>query len=109
MKRRWILFILVVLLSTADTVNSQTRIRFARGTSSTSFRSSLPGIGERSFVVGAYAGQSFTGNINSRGNCVIFAQGSTYSAWTTDRGDNYFNVMNTCRGAASFTITISIR
>jgi hypothetical protein len=97
-----------LLLLLVPTVFGQTRIRFARGRTSTSVTGTLSGTGERDFVLAARAGQSLSANVSSRGGCVIFSTVSTSMSFTTDAGDNWLKLMNRCNRPASFTMTISI-
>lgn len=109
MKKIGIALMLLVLILLASESFAQTRIRFARGRTSTSVAGTIGSLGERDFVLGASAGQYLTANVSSRGGCIVFSTVSTSMAFTTDRGDNWLKLMNNCRRAASFTMTISIR
>ena len=84
------------------------RIRFARGRTSTTVSSSVRGMGERSYVMAARSGQNLSANVSSRNNCIMFGNTTTSLNYETDRGDNYFNLMNRCRSASAFTLTVSI-
>jgi hypothetical protein len=85
-----------------------TRIRFARGRTSTSMTGTLRAMGERSYVLGARAGQNLSATVSSRNNCIMFGNTTTSTNYVTERGDNYFNLMNRCRYASTFTLTVSI-
>lgn len=98
----------VLLLLLVPTVLGQTRIRFARGRTSTSVTGTLSGTGERDYVLAARAGQSLSANVSSRGGCVVFSTVSPSMSFTTDAGDNWLKLMNKCSRPASFTMTISI-
>jgi len=100
-------FSVLVLLS-VDLV-AQTRVRFARGRTSTSLSGSIGSIGERDFVLRAYAGQNLSANVSSSGGCIKFSTISTSQAYQTDEGDNWLKLMNMCRRTATFTMTVSIR
>lgn len=110
MKRSWFRIAVLSLLVLAFSAEAfaQTRIRFARGRTSASVSGTLAGNGTREYVVGARSGQTFSGNVSSRGNCVKFTEGSTGNSFTTDNGNNFFSLTNYCRNASAFTMTISI-
>ena len=99
---------LFILGFSATSTSAQTRIRFARGRTSTSLSGTLRPGATRWYVLSAIRGQQLSGNISSRGDCVKFTEGSTSVGFTTDRGDNRLSVTNYCRGTATFTMTVSI-
>jgi hypothetical protein len=99
--------VLILVVSTPDLL-AQTRIRFARGRTSTTVSGSLSGMGERDYVLAARYGQYLSANVSSRNGCVIFNTGATSAGYTTDAGNNWLRVMNTCRGRTSYTMTVSI-
>ena len=87
-----------------------TRVRFAKGRTSTTLTGTLGArYGERDFVLSAYAGQYLSATVSSSGGCVKFSTVSTSQAYTTDNGDNWLKLMNMCKRAASYTMTVSIR
>ena len=110
MKRRALLLGLTCLLmiGAVPDLSAQTRIRFARGRTSATISGTLRADGVRRYVLGARSGQSLTGNISSRGDCVKFTEGSTSLALATDSGDNWISVTNYCGRSAAFTMTVSI-
>lgn len=103
-----LVLLFIVLLSTTEAM-AQTRIRFARGRTSTSVRGTIGSIGERDFVLSAYAGQYLSANVSSTGGCIKFSTVETSQAYRTDNGDNWLKLMNMCRRSSSFTLTVSIR
>ena len=109
MKKTGIALILLLLIASATESFAQTRIRFARGRTSTSIAGTIGSIGERDFILAARAGQYLTGNVSSRGGCIMFSTVSTSMEFRTDSGDNWIKLMNKCRRAVSFTMTISIQ
>lgn len=111
MKRLITASFLALLFSTyvPQDASAQTRIRFARGRTSTSVSGTLRSLGERDFVLSAYAGQYLSANVSSSGGCVKFSTISTSQAYTTEKGDNWLKLMNMCRRSASFIMTVSIR
>lgn len=109
-KKRFIAIasLLVILFSMADAM-AQTRIRFAKGRTSTSVKGTLGSLGERDFILRAFAGQYLSANVSSSGGCIKFSTIETAQAYRTDDGDNWLKLMNMCRRSASFTMTVSIR
>ncbi len=109
MRKTAISLLLLLLVSCVTESLAQTRIRFARGRTSTSVRGTIGSLGERDFVLRAYAGQYLSGNVSSSRNCIKFSTVSTSLSFTTDSGDNWIKLMNNCRGPVSFTMTLSIQ
>ncbi len=104
-----ITFIALLLLSLyVDETAAQTRIRFARGRTSATVSSTIASLAQRKYVLGSRAGQTISANISSRNGCVVLGNGQTSQAYTTDQGDNIIDIFNNCRGATSFTLTVSI-
>lgn len=87
---------------------TRTRIRFARGRTSATVSGSISGNAQRKYVLGASAGQTLSANISSRNGCVVLGNQQTSESYSTDRGDNIIDVFNNCRGATTFTLTVSI-
>lgn len=100
---------LFIIIASASEIFAQTRIRFARGRTSTSVSGTIGSIGERDFVLRAYAGQYLSANVSSSGGCIKFSTISTSQAFSTDNGNNWLKLMNMCRRPASYTMTVSIR
>lgn len=102
-------FILVLILVVSSfEAFAQTRIRFARGRTSTSVSGTVGAFAERSYVLGARRGQYLSANISSRNGCVKFGNGATSTSYITSAGNNYLYLSNGCRRATSFTLTVSI-
>ncbi len=101
------ILILILVVSSSD-LFAQTRIRFARGRTSTSVSGTVGGYGERSFVLGARYGQYLSANVSSRNGCVKFRNGATSTSYTTDSGSNYLYLSNGCGRQTGFTLTVSI-
>lgn len=110
MKRLFTVTFVAILLLTlyVDEAAAQTRIRFARGRTSATVSSTIASNAQRKYVLGARAGQTISANISSRNGCVVLGNGQTSQAYTTDQGDNIIDIFNNCRGATSFTLTVSI-
>lgn len=106
--------VLMIVGMTDSAVFSQTRIRFARGRSSTTVSGSL-GVGaERSYILRASAGQTMTVRVNSKsrdvwvdlgGNGVD--RGTTVELRSTD--EYIITVHNTGGSAASYSLYVAIR
>jgi hypothetical protein len=88
--------------------SAQSRINFAKGRTSASVSGKINGQIDRSFVLGAKYGQWLTASVSSRNGCVQFTNGSTGISYETRSGNNYLYIINRCRNATSFTITVSI-
>lgn len=99
---------LIMAASLTELPAQTTRIRFGRGRTSASVSGTIGGNVFRQYVLSARRGQSLTGNVSSRNNCVLFTQGSTSVGFTTDSGNNYISLNNTCGGRVSYTLTVSI-
>ncbi len=109
MRKTIVYFALVAAIFTlVNEISAQTRIRFARGRTSATVSGTLAAGYGKTYVLGARQGQVFSGNISSRGDCVIFTQGATSTSFITERGDNLVRIRNNCRGSVSFTMTVSI-
>ncbi|MGE0245699.1 MAG: hypothetical protein AB7Q37_08635 [Pyrinomonadaceae bacterium] len=109
MKRTFAAVFLLALMASASEVFGQTRIRFARGRTSTTVTGTLTSIGERDFVLRAAAGQYLSATVSSSGDCIKFSTIETAQAFRTDEGDNWLKLMNMCRRRVSFTMTVSIK
>jgi hypothetical protein len=97
----------LMLLSTAEIV-AQTRIRFARGRTSATVSGKLGALAEKDYVLGAIYGQYLSARVSS-GGCVKFQTLESYQEYTTGNGDNWLQIMNTCRNRVSYSLTVSIR
>jgi hypothetical protein len=102
------LMLIVVLVLSSSYVFAQTRIRFARGTTSASVSGTLYGGETRTYVLAARRGQYLSANVSSRNGCVTFQNGETSASYTTISGNNHLYVGNGCGRQASFTLTVSI-
>ena len=100
----------MIVLNSAGAVFAQagTRVRFARGRTSTTVSSTIKKNAERKFILGARAGQTLSANISSRNGCVVLGNQQTSESYTTDKGDNWIDVINNCGNATTFTLTVSI-
>ncbi len=103
------LTVALLVLSAVSEIYGQTRIRFVRGRTSATVSGSIGSIGERDFVLRAYAGQYLSANVSSSGGCIWFSTTETSAGYTTENGDNWLKLMNRCRRTATFTMTVSVR
>lgn len=105
-----IILVLILIDFDSEALAQETRIRFARGSTSASVSGRLGGGWERGYVLGARYGQYLTANVSSRNGCVTFiANGATSIGYTTRWGNNFLYLSNGCRGTTRFTLTVSIR
>jgi hypothetical protein len=102
------IFLMVVFLAAGSELRAQTRIRFARGSTSASVSSSIAGYGSKSYVLGARYGQYLSANVSSRNGCVTFSNGASSINYITENGSNYLYLKNGCRGTTAYTLTVSI-
>jgi hypothetical protein len=108
-KTKVIVLILMLVVSSSDVLSQgATRIRFARGRTSATVSGNVAGNTFRQYALSAKRGQRLSANVSSRNGCVIFSQGSTSIGFTTDSGNNYIELNNTCGRTASYTMTVSI-
>ena len=103
----------MVLLLTSSELFAQTRIRFAKGRSSATITGTIPAKSNRTFVVGASAGQTARVSVN-QGSLSIFTNEapkgeSGSSSFETYSGNNEFGIYNPTNRAITYTMTISIR
>src|SRR5436190_10623468 len=86
---------------------STTRLKFSRGSYSTSFSGDVNPGDTRSLVLSCRSGQSLSANISGSG-CVNIRGGGSSFRTTTRGGDNYVTIVSTCSTVARFTVTISV-
>ncbi len=99
---------ILVLVVSSSSIFAQTRLRFARGTTSASVSGTLIGGLSRTYVLSARRGQYLSANVSSRNGCVTFQNGETSASYTTISGNNFLYVGNGCGRQTSFTLTVSI-
>lgn len=104
-----VIFLATIAAAIPEVSAQIVRIRFARGRTSTTVTGTLGSIGERDYVLRAFAGQYLSATVSSKSGCVKFSTIETAQAYRTDEGDNWLKLMNMCRRPASFTMTVSIR
>ncbi len=102
-----IAFLLLAMAPVSELL-AQTRIRFARGRTSTSVSSTIGGNSQRKFILRAKYGQNLSATVSSRNGCVVLGNQETSMTYTTDAGDNWIDLFNRCRNATGFTMTVSI-
>ena len=84
------------------------RLKFARGAYTTSFSGQINPGDNRSLVLACRAGQSLSASISGGGSCVSIRGGGSSMRTTTNSGDNYISVTNTCSTVVKFSITITV-
>jgi hypothetical protein len=106
------IFFMVGLVAVTDSL-AQTRIRFARGSTSATVSGTIPAGGERTYVLGARRGQNLSATVSCRNGKCDFAQGALhdtqYSEYIERNGDVYITIHNHGRNPTRFTMTISIQ
>ncbi len=85
-----------------------TRLKFGRGTFSTSFGGDLNPSGTRSLVLACRSGQSLSANVSSGGGCVTFRGGGGSMRVLTNSGDNYLTLVNSCSSVVHFSVSITV-
>ncbi|HET6979360.1 MAG TPA: hypothetical protein VFI24_23715 [Pyrinomonadaceae bacterium] len=102
---------LVLMLSGSELL-AQKRISFRRGTSSATVRGRIGPKGYLEYIINGSAGQLMSIDITSGNGAVIVnagsASGKNFSLEMTG-GDHLLSIVNTGRGATSYTLTVSIR
>ena len=112
-----LLAVALIIATLSATMMAQTRLRFARGATSTSVSGSLTSGASRRYVVRLSEGQTFTVNVTS-GNDDINIQASDvhgdftaadnyFEVETDANGDHYVTITNTGRRSTRFTMTVS--
>jgi hypothetical protein len=109
------IFAAAMILATLDaTAFAQTRIRFARGRTSTTVSGALSGGASRSYILGARRGQTMTVRVTSTSGSVWIdiggndvGKGETITLRSTD--DYIITVHNDGNGSTRFSLYVSIR
>lgn len=106
------IIVMICFLLATDSL-SQTRIRFARGSTSASVSGTIPAGGERTYVLGARRGQTLSATLSCRNGKCDFAQGALhdtqYSQYIETNGDVYITIHNHGKNSTRFTMTVSIQ
>ncbi len=108
-------FAVLMIIGTMDSAAfSQTRVRFARGRTSTTVSGTLSGFGSRSYVVGASRGQTMTVRVSSNSGRVWvdiggndMGRGTTIQLRSTD--DYIITVHNELGSSTKYSLYIGIR
>lgn len=108
------IFAVLMIMGMLDSAAfSQTRIRFARGSSSATVSGSLYSGATRSYILGARRGQTMTVRVKSAGNVSVdiggndFGRGDTIELRSTD--DYIITVHNDGSRTAKYSLYVSIR
>jgi hypothetical protein len=92
---------------------SQTRLRFARGRTSTTVSGNIASGSSRSYILGASRGQTMTVSVKSRsGNVSVDIGGNDVGTGTTIElrsTDDYIITVHNDGGATSYSLYVSIR
>ncbi|MEO6589953.1 MAG: hypothetical protein ABIP06_11680 [Pyrinomonadaceae bacterium] len=108
-----VLVLSVVLMMSLTDLNAQTRVRFRRGSNSTTISGTLAAGVTRGYVLGARSGQILSATVSSSNGKVDFTQGayhdSQYSMTIERNGDAYISIDNHGGRATRYTLTISIQ
>ncbi len=86
---------------------STTRLKFGRGSYSTSFSGDVNPGDSRSLVLACKYGQTLSATV-SGGGCITFRSGGTSMRSTTSSGDNYLYLTNNCQQVTRFTVSVSV-
>lgn len=108
--------IVLVLIAIPLLAVSQTRVRFAKGRTSTTLSGSIAKNSTKCFVLGTRSGQTLEATLSSRTGKVQFPwesgtspnKGGTSYSNVTDGGDAELCIENTGK-PTTFTLTVSIR
>ncbi|HMS41585.1 MAG TPA: hypothetical protein PKE69_15240 [Pyrinomonadaceae bacterium] len=114
---KFVVITAIALSLVTDSMAATTRIRFARGASSTSLSGSLTSGGSRSFVVRLGYGQTFSVNVSSGNDEIVIKASDVHGAFneeygyfeteTDAEGDHYITIRNTGRRSTRYTMTVS--
>lgn len=106
------LVVLMIIGMMDSAAFSQTRIRFARGKSSTTVSGTVAGGGSRSYVLSARRGQTVLIRADSRGSVSVELDGVSDPAGLftlNTTGDHRIVVYNNGSRSTSFTMYVEIR
>jgi len=111
---KFVVLMMIGVMSATDSLAQSTRIRFARGRSSASVSGTIrPGTRVRTYVLRAMAGQTLSATLSSGNGKCDFTQGdyedTQYSQEIEETGDVVFSIDNHGTRATNFTLTVSIR
>jgi hypothetical protein len=105
--------LLMMIGMTNSAAFSQTRIRFARGRTSTTVAGSLSSGSERAYILRASAGQTMTVRVSSRsGNVSVDLGGNDVGTGTSVElrsTDEYIITVHNDGGATSYSLYVAIR
>lgn len=110
---RFVVLAVALMLIESDLFAQTKRIVFRRDSTSATVSGRIAAIRERSFVLGARAGQYLSATVSSSGGCVEFDKGrgtpgGTSLNYTTSSGSNYIAIVNNCNRRVSYSLTVSI-
>lgn len=109
---KFLVLALIGVMSASDLM-AQTRIRFARGSSSATVTGTLAPGATRGFVLRAARGQNLSATVSCGNGRCDFTQGSLhdtqYSYYVERNGDVYISIDNHGSRSTRFTMTVSIQ
>lgn len=109
---KFLILAMIGVMSASDLM-AQTRIRFARGRTSSTVTGTLASGATRGFVLRAMRGQTLTATLSCGNGRCDFTQGdlhdTQYSHYVDRNGDVYISIDNHGGRATNFTMTVSIQ
>lgn len=87
---------------------STTRLKFGRGSFTTSFSGEINPGDSRSLVLACRSGQSLSASVSSSSGCARLRGGGSSLMSTTTGGDNYVSVTNNCSSVVFFSVRVSV-
>lgn len=107
----FIIFLLSLVGVFKSEISAQTRVNFAKGSSSKTIKSIIAPNAIRSFVLGARSGQLIEARITSKGKRVLINEetGASWLQMDAKDGDNIIEIVNRSSYRSSFTLTFSIK
>ncbi|HEY0429983.1 MAG TPA: hypothetical protein VGC76_19520 [Pyrinomonadaceae bacterium] len=107
----------LILTTLSTTLMAQSRIRFARGATSTTLSGTLAAGGSRGYVIRLSEGQTFTVNVSGGNDEISIKVSDVHGAFneeygyfeteTDANGDHYITIRNNGRRSTRYTMTVS--
>jgi hypothetical protein len=110
-KLRLVALLLLIVVSSSD-VLAQKRISFRKGSSSATVKGRIAANGYLEYTINGRAGQVLTIKITSGNGAVTVNAGSASGkdfSLEMSGGDHLLSIVNTARGATTYTLTVSIQ
>lgn len=119
MKRNisYLLALTMLFVMSVTDLSAQTRIRFARGSTSKTVsgtigvNSGVAGANYRSFVLNVRSGQTISATVSSKNGNVVFTDndGTSLRYRASYSGDHEINIYNGGARSTTFSLTVSVR